>query len=215
MSIYKKLLEIQKSVRGLAKDKDGHGYKYVSGDKILSHVREQMDTLGVILKPEVLEITNVRQEYIVNGTKWVDNKKVEYPKSKVEILSTLKMQFTWICVETETFDIAQWASNGQNDFDKGVGSALTYAERYFLLKYFHISTDEDDIDALPPKEVATTDEEGKKSKSLSTDQAKSLIASANTLEELTAIYNTNQHLHIDKEFTTALTNRKLDLKNNQ
>ena len=33
-----------------------------------------------------------------------------------------------------------------NDWEKGLGSALTYAERYFLLKYFHIATDEDDID---------------------------------------------------------------------
>lgn len=33
-----------------------------------------------------------------------------------------------------------------NGFEKGLGSALTYAERYFLLKYFHIATDEDDID---------------------------------------------------------------------
>ena len=35
---------------------------------------------------------------------------------------------------------------GMNGFEKGLGSALTYAERYFLLKYFHIATDEDDID---------------------------------------------------------------------
>jgi len=34
-----------------------------------------------------------------------------------------------------------------------LGSALTYAERYFLLKYFHIATDEDDIDN--PERVTT------------------------------------------------------------
>ena len=33
-----------------------------------------------------------------------------------------------------------------NDFEKGIGSAATYAERYFLLKYFHIHSDEDDVD---------------------------------------------------------------------
>src|SRR5690606_6435660 len=39
-----------------------------------------------------------------------------------------------------------FGANGQNDWEKGLGSALTYGERYFLLKFFHIATDEDDID---------------------------------------------------------------------
>ena len=34
-----------------------------------------------------------------------------------------------------------------NAWDKGLGSALTYGERYFLLKFFHIQTDYDDVDA--------------------------------------------------------------------
>lgn len=56
------------------------------------------------------------------------------------------MRFTWVDVETGEKDENLFGANGQNDWDKGVGSALTYAERYFLLKYFHIATDEDDID---------------------------------------------------------------------
>lgn len=56
------------------------------------------------------------------------------------------MQFTWIDCETGETDVNLFGANGQNDWEKGLGSALTYAERYFLLKYFHIATDEDDID---------------------------------------------------------------------
>ena len=56
------------------------------------------------------------------------------------------MRFTWIDSETGETDINLFGANGQNDWEKGLGSALTYAERYFILKYFHISTDEDDID---------------------------------------------------------------------
>jgi hypothetical protein len=40
-----------------------------------------------------------------------------------------------------------------NAWDKGLGSALTYAERYYLMKTFHIATDEDDIDALVKDEA--------------------------------------------------------------
>ena len=51
-----------------------------------------------------------------------------------------------IDIETGDTDVNLFGANGQNGFEMGLGSALTYAERYFLLKYFHISTDEDDID---------------------------------------------------------------------
>jgi hypothetical protein len=56
------------------------------------------------------------------------------------------MKFTWVDCETGEKDENLWGAHGQNDFEKGFGSALTYGERYFLLKFFHIATDEDDID---------------------------------------------------------------------
>ena len=56
------------------------------------------------------------------------------------------MRFTWIDCETGEKDENLFGANGQNDWEKGLGSALTYAERYFLLKFFHIATDADDID---------------------------------------------------------------------
>jgi hypothetical protein len=57
-----------------------------------------------------------------------------------------------------------------NEFDKSAGSAITYSQRYFLLKFFLIATDEDDVDAIvreymdsqpsqpAPKKVAITTE---------------------------------------------------------
>lgn len=130
----------------MSKDKSSYSYQYVSGSKILSHIRSKMDELGVILKQEILDIENVRQDYVISSTKYVDNKKVEFERNKVEILSKVTMRFTWIDVDTGERDENLFGANGQNDFEKGLGSALTYAERYFLLKYFHIPTDEDDID---------------------------------------------------------------------
>ena len=75
---------------------------------------------------------------------WNKYDKVFKPKS--EILSNVMMRFTWIDIETGEQDVNLFGANGQNDWEKGLGSALTYAERYFLLKFFHIATDEDDID---------------------------------------------------------------------
>lgn len=130
MGIYSKLLEIQRSVRALLPNADGNNYKYISGSKVLGIVRPKMDELGVILKTEVLDITNIRQDYTVGRD--------QRPKS--EILSSVKMRFTWIDVESGEKDVCEWSANGQNDWDKGVGSAMTYGGALFhsqILSYSH------------------------------------------------------------------------------
>lgn len=152
-NIYQKLLEIQKAVKGLSKDKKSHNYEYVTGNKLLSFIRPLMDNYSLILKQEIISIQNDRQDYNV-WDKWAVNKdgtKGNW-KPKNEILSKVMMRFTWVDCETGEKDENLFGANGQNDWEKGLGSALTYAERYFLLKYFHIGTDEDDVDNPNRKE---------------------------------------------------------------
>lgn len=132
--IYAKLLKIQKEVKGLSKDKKSHNYDYVTGNKLLSFIKPLMDENSLLLKQEILSIDNERQDY-----------KTKYGE-KSEILTKVMMKFTWVDCETGETDENLFGANGQNDWEKGLGSALTYGERYFLLKYFHIATDEDDID---------------------------------------------------------------------
>jgi hypothetical protein len=134
LNLYQKLHKIQSQVKGLGKDRDGQNYKYVTGTKVIDHIKPMMNDLGLLLKQEVLSIENTRQDYSTAKG------------NKSEILSKVMMKFTWIDTETGEKDENLFGANGQNDWEKGLGSALTYAERYFLLKYFHIATDEDDID---------------------------------------------------------------------
>jgi hypothetical protein len=141
ISLYKKLHTIQSRIMGLGKDKSANSYKYVTGDKVLEHVKPLMNELGLILKQELVSIENTRQDYRVG----ISNTSPE-GRPKSEVLSKVMMKFTWVDTETGDTDENLFGANGQNDWDKGVGSALTYGERYFLLKYFHIATDEDDID---------------------------------------------------------------------
>jgi len=157
MSIYKKLILIQREIKGLSKDKKSHNYEYVTGNKLLSFIKPLMDKHGLLLKQEVLSIENTRQDYEV-WDKWKVNAngtKGDF-KPKSEILSKVMMRFTWIDSETGETDVNLFGANGQNDWEKGLGSALTYAERYFILKYFHIATDEDDIDN-PNRKEKTSD----------------------------------------------------------
>lgn len=141
-NLNQKLLEIQRVVRGLAKDKDGASYSYVSGSKALGVIRPEMDKQGVLLVPEVIDSSYIRTDYELAG-----KRPGEAPRQKSEMFVWLKMKFTWIDVESGEKLECLWSSSGMNAWDKGLGSALTYGERYFLLKFFHIATDYDDVDA--------------------------------------------------------------------
>lgn len=193
MSIYTKLHTIQKAVNGLSKDSNGQNYQYVSGTKILSHIKPLMAEHGLILKQEIVSIENERQNYATKNN-----------PNKSEILSKVMMRFTWIDVETGEKDENSFGANGQNDWDKGVGSALTYGERYFLLKYFHIATDEDDVDGIQREEQ--------------TDPVPELIMqirSISTESDLKEFWDMWSDFHKDQRFKTAVTNRKKQLIENQ
>jgi hypothetical protein len=184
-----------------------------------------MNELGLLLKQEVLSIENTRQDYQTKSG------------AKSEILSKVMMKFTWVDCESGEKDENLFGANGQNDWDKGCGSAYTYAERYFLLKYFHIATDEDDIDnpernktePIPPqtpkppqtpvqvKEPTTDDKvanmQGRTNPELPSGIAQKIL-DAKTQAELKTIWEANTDLHKVKKFTDAVTQRKADLLKN-
>jgi len=144
MAIYKKLLEVQKRIAGLKKDGVGDKYQYITADKLLGYLRPIMDSVGLLLVSEVKDANYTRIDYATrNG-------------QKSEMFCDLKMLFTWIDVETgETLPV-EWAASGMNNWDKGSGSAASYAERYMLLKFFHIPTSEDDVDAIRSTDAELT-----------------------------------------------------------
>jgi hypothetical protein len=185
--LYKKLLIIQQKVVGLGKDKKSNTYSYVTGDKVLGEIKPLMNSLGLLLKQEVTDIENTRMDYKTGiGT--------TYEKPKSEILSKVMMRFTWIDTETGETDINLFGANGQNDWEKGLGSALTYAERYFLLKYFHIETDEDDIDNDSRKKtepIATVKQETTASNNYTASEisnAEIMLKTATNLKDLETKY---------------------------
>ena len=147
-TLYQKIGILQASVRALKKDTQAYNYKYVAGDKLLGFVRPKMDELHLLLLPEVTEFTTEPVTY----PSWDNqNKRVV---EKMEILAKIEVRFTWVDTDSGETLVQYWAGSGMNGFDKGYGSALTYAERYYLLKALHIATDEDDVDA-----IATTRDE--------------------------------------------------------
>ena len=166
MSIYKKLLEVKKKVPYLQKDKKSFQYSYATPSLVLGVFNPLLNEEGIILKTEVLEMTservlvkskedkarskNYKAQVKDNEGNVVDTGQKE-EKAFIDVYETLyslKMRFTWVDVETEEKDENLFFASGLNGDEKGVGSALTYAERYFFLKYFNVPTDSDDPDSF-------------------------------------------------------------------
>ena len=153
MSVLQKLHQVQAATRSLAANADVQTgtakYKYVGGNKLLGAIRPKMDEVGLILTQEIVDITNTPMTY-----------NTQYG-AKSEMYTSLRLRFTWIDIEDGSTLVNEFAANGMNAWDKGLGSALTYAERYYLMKLFHIATDEDDVDALiKPEAIDTTQQQG-------------------------------------------------------
>jgi hypothetical protein len=146
MNIHQKLIEIRKSVRYLAKDNKGYQYSYVSSAQALASVREAMNATGVLIIPDVLSSGITERETKSGGRQY---------------MTELHMRYTLVNAEDpkDTISII-WYGQGVDDAEKGVGKALTYAEKYLILKLFNIPTDKDDPDrhanASPPSDATDT-----------------------------------------------------------
>jgi hypothetical protein len=137
LNIYQKLIEVRKSVPYLQKESQGHQYQYVGSSQVLSAVRSKMDELGLML------ICKVLNHNLIQGTS---------SKGAKEYMTELDLEFTWINAENpEDKIVCPWYGQGVDNSEKGVGKALTYAEKYFILKTFNIATDKDDPDAFQEK----------------------------------------------------------------
>lgn len=143
MSIYKKLLELQKELTIVKRDGSANGYKYTTADNLFSIIRPKMDTLGLLLFQEIIES---KSEHVLWKTKYGD---------KQQTYSSATFKFTWVDVDTSEKVEHLFHADGFNDWDKAIGSAMTYAERYYVLKQFHIPTTELDPDARKENSVQT------------------------------------------------------------
>ena len=144
MNLYQKIVEVRKSIKGFSKDTQSFGFKYVSGSQILSKIKDEMDKMQLLLIPSV-DYTTLHWEK--------HNYTTDKGKEKMDFIVTFKLTYTWINAEepSETL-VTEWLALGQqtDDISKAVGTALTYNERYYLLKTLGLPTDEDDADIKEP-----------------------------------------------------------------
>jgi len=141
LTLLKKLHDIQKAINYVQKDAKSHNYKYASGMNVIKPIRDMMNDKGLILIPSASDPKIIPVD--------VANKQGNKPETAV----SAEMCFVWVDVETGEELRVEWAGYAQdgNDIAKASGKMYTYEERYFLLKFFHIPTDEDDPDRWEKK----------------------------------------------------------------
>lgn len=151
LNIWQKLAIIRKQVEVIRKNKDGYGYKYVSEDEILAKVSVLMDKLSLSLFPEIVpETTEVSPYSYTKMKKGVEEK-------AYDIIVSSEMKFSWVNNDNpEERVTVPWVLVGQQaDAAQAFGSGLTYANRYFLLKFFNIATPDADPDNFRTKQKQT------------------------------------------------------------
>ena len=143
LNLYQKIADVKANIDGFTKDTKGYYYSYVSGSQVLHRIRNKMIEHNLLLVPyteneEITQTTNA--------------------KNKTEHIVKLKLTYKWINADNpqEVLEVPFFAVGQQDDVSKAHGTALTYAERYFLMKFFNIPTDEDDADAKQKQDKYST-----------------------------------------------------------
>lgn len=134
LTLPQKLLAIQRAVDGLIKDgkNTSDKYDFASGENVLERFRPLMNKHSLLLIPRVTAAA-IHEGTTRSGT--------------ARFLTELHFDMTWLDAQSGETLIVPWYAQGVDlAGEKGVGKAATYAEKYFLLKFFHVPTKKDDPD---------------------------------------------------------------------
>jgi hypothetical protein len=145
-NVYQRLLEVRKSVDYLKKEEQSSQYKYTGSAQVLASVRDKINEVGLILVPRIIS-KNLIPDTVENTDA---GGKV---KRTTTYFTELEMTMTWVNVDDPNDKVeCPWYAQGVDIAgEKGVGKALTYGEKYFILKFFNIPTDKDDPDTFQQK----------------------------------------------------------------
>lgn len=143
LNIYQKLIEVRKSVPYLQKGEKGYQFNFVSSAVALGSLKNSMNEQGLLLVPRV------------TGNTVEDH---QTSKGGHEYFTRIEIEFTWVNADKPDETITcPWIGQGLDSGEKGVGKACTYAEKYFLLKFFNIPTDKDDPDSFQQRTATKED----------------------------------------------------------
>ena len=151
MNIYQKMAAVTAELQTVAKNLmvetgRGKGYKAVSERDVIDAVKPIEEKHGIYSYPcsrEILESQTLESETEYNGK----------AAKKTTFFSRIKTVYRFVNVDNpEEFIETVTFAEGIDTQDKGSGKAMTYADKYALMKAYKISTGDD------PDQNASTEE---------------------------------------------------------
>ena len=126
-SLVQKLADVMQAVGRVPKHGHNsfHNYDYATEADIAEAIRSELAQRHVILLPAIIES---RREPV---------------GEKGNVLTLLKMEFTFLDGESGEQLMRPWMGAGTDKEDKGLYKAMTGGEKYFLLKTFLVPTGDD------------------------------------------------------------------------
>lgn len=170
-----KVVEVRKEIDAFVKDTKGYRYEYVSGSQVLSKIKAKMDELYLTCTPYVNDVKDEKdgKNYVIRGDVF----------------------YVWEDAETGEQRSYPWKLYGsQDDISKAFGTALTYSERYFLLKFFGIPTDDEDPDT---RQGGNRNNGSQQNKSKQTPK-KASMAQREKIEMLVKEFSNLRNVQIDR-----------------
>ena len=172
INIYKKLFAVQQECDAVVKGKKG-GLKYepLAHESVTTVVREALKEKQLIIIPQVQS-----NEQVGNQTRCTMSAEI-------------------VDIETgESVEVGGFIGYGNDNTDKGPGSAMSYAYKYLLLKVFMLPIAKSDDSELGNNQFTKTQDKLQAPKTITTDQAseiKNLIKKSNQDVEKLLAYTDN------------------------
>lgn len=207
-NIYKKMLQATERIEKVKKTlkveiSKTNSYQAVSEGAVLSAVKPIESELGIYSYPisrKVIDtnILTTTSEY--NGEK----------KEKTQLFMRLETIYRFINIDdpNEYIDITTYG-DGIDSGDKAPGKAMTYADKYALLKAYKIETGEDP-DAKPSEEIKDY-----KSNNTATEKQITLLKKIVREDKILEVFGTDDLSKITREQASEVISKAMELKNNK
>ncbi len=155
MNIYQRMAEVTSALAPVAKNltikkTEKSSYKAVAEFDVLEAVKPLEYKYGIYSFPVSREV--IESHLIENKSTYKDNRNdTETVTVKTSYMSRIKTIYRFVNIDNpseyaETITFAE----GIDSADKGSGKAMTYCDKYALMKAYKIST-ADDVESLPGK----------------------------------------------------------------
>lgn len=200
MNLWQKLAKVRDIADVVAKNKSGYGYRYVSEDEVLAVVKAGLSKYHISIYP-MLDQENfsvelrefIKKKYDKASQNWIDDPQSEY---------CVRGRINYMIVNDDKPEeqyVVPWVLVGsQTDDAQAFGAALTYANRYFYMKFFGVATPDADPDEWKRKKNEAANAEESAAVTAMIKQIEALLNSGVTEQNKTEISNViKKHLKVD------------------